>query len=115
MNPHSSPNLTYEGCAGSHLHPPPAPRNGIPSALQSGKVAHFREDFTMDSTDFTDEAPVIRINSLSVKSVKSVVQFFLVAAGRAGHSCGKSRAMTLQKPLPNRGVSRQICHAPPQV
>jgi hypothetical protein len=36
------------------------------SILHSGKVAHFREDFTTDFTDFTDETPAIRINSLSV-------------------------------------------------
>jgi hypothetical protein len=61
--------------------------------LQSGKVAYFREDFTTDFTDNTDgrvvsprrpDASARRPCLESVKSVKSVVQFFLVAAGRAG-------------------------------
>ena len=65
------------------------------AALQSGKVAHFREDFTTDFTDNTDgrvvsprrpDASARRPHLESVKSVKSVVQFFLVAAGRAAPS-----------------------------
>jgi hypothetical protein len=50
------------------------------SAPHSVRVAHFREDFTTDFTDFTDENLALRIVSPSVKSVKSVVQFFLIAA-----------------------------------
>jgi hypothetical protein len=48
-------------------------------ALHFGNITQFREDFTTDFTDFTDATLVAEINSLSVKFVESVVQFFLVA------------------------------------
>jgi hypothetical protein len=57
-------------------------------ALQYARVAHFCEDFTTDFTDFTDEDFAVRINSLSVPSVPSVVQFLLVAALPRCDLCG---------------------------
>jgi hypothetical protein len=43
-------------------------------------MAQYREDFT---TDGTDGSRAVGISFPSVKSVKSVVQFFLLAPGRA--------------------------------
>jgi hypothetical protein len=42
-------------------------------ALRQAEITQFREDFTTDFTDFTDENSTVQINSLSVPSVPSVV------------------------------------------
>jgi hypothetical protein len=52
-------------------------------APSTGKVAHFREDFTTDFMDFTDRGLFRTAEVSSVKSVISAVQFILVATGRA--------------------------------
>jgi len=44
------------------------------AGLQSARVAHFRQDFTTDGTDFTDRSCLVRDHFHSVKSVKSVVK-----------------------------------------
>jgi hypothetical protein len=95
--------MLRRACGSLHLRTvlspfPPFPHVRSLFMPQSARVAHFRVDFTTDGTDNTDVGrdasprrpgtgrlgePSLPVNSLSVKSVKSVVPFPLVAAGRA--------------------------------
>ena len=89
------------------------------AGLQSGKVAHFREDFTTDFTDNTDgrvvsprrpDASARRPHLESVKSVKSVVRFLwlrLCCAGPFAPFGGLSSSRHPQLPgKPRQGMFR---------
>ncbi len=54
------------------------------SASQSGRVSHFREDFTTDYTDCTDGIEKKKVGKLQlfIREIREIRGHFLVAAGR---------------------------------
>jgi hypothetical protein len=60
------------------------PSSSRPSfALHTSNITPFREGFATDYTDYTDRELIPTPGVSSVKSMPSVVHFFLIAAGRA--------------------------------
>jgi hypothetical protein len=80
--------------------------------LQCVRIIHFHEDFTTDNTDGTDGSCAVRVNSQSVKSVKSVVQFLWLRRAALGllsfFAASHYKSLSMSNLRAKRGFPNQV-------